>query len=103
MSIYKYTYKYIVYISIYQIYIYIQIYQYKNIYRRYFCVCVCVCVCVLTETLMISMKESSCESWSAFSCSSEFMPTRSFFSACRRATWARRASSSALLRLDAAA
>lgn len=53
-----------------------------------------VSVLIFTETLMTSMKESSCESWSAFSCSSEFMATRSFFSTCRRATWARNASSS---------
>lgn len=56
----------------------------------------CVCVLLFTETLMTSMKESLFESWSAFSCSSEFIATRSCFSACRRATWERRASSSAL-------
>lgn len=44
---------------------------------------------------MTSMKESSCESCSALSCSSEFIATRSFFSTCRRATWARSKSSSA--------
>lgn len=52
-------------------------------------------VLLLTEILIISINESSLESCSAFSCSSEFIATRSFFSACRRATWARRASSSA--------
>lgn len=55
----------------------------------------CVLVLAFTSTLMTSIKESSCESWSALSCSSEFMATRSFFSTCRRATWARSKSSSA--------